>query len=72
MCVCQCVCVREREGVCVCECVCVCVCVCARARDVACVGFCHALYENVNFPVLYACIPWICIIMGICALYVFL
>ena len=39
----------------------------------ACVHFCHILYEDVNFLyVLYACILLICIIRGICALYVFL
>ena len=59
---------------CVCDPVCVCGCVCAHAHvsDFVCLCFCHALYENITFHVLYACIPLICIIMGICALYVFL
>ena len=44
-------------------CVCVCMCMCVCARDLAFVRFCH---------VLYACIPLICVIMGVCTLYVFL
>ena len=46
-------------------------CVCARvrtcARDLVCVCFCHALYENVNFRMFCTLI---CIIMGICAFYI--
>ena len=54
--------------VCVCVCVCVRACVCMRVRvcvrNLVCVCFCHVLYENISY-VLYACIPLICIIMGI-------
>ena len=48
-------------------------CVCTYVHMVLCACFCHALYENVCsfLYCLYACIPLICIIMGICALYFF-
>ena len=56
--------------VCVCVCVYVCVYACVHVHALSCVCmFCRALYVNVC-KCLYVFIA--CIIMGICALYVFL
>ena len=72
--VCVCVCVCQCVCVCVCQCVCVCVRACARARgfarDLVCVSLPCFVWKCLF--ILYACIPLICIIMGICALCVFL
>ena len=52
-----------------CAILCVCVCMCAQFFFIC---FCHVLYEDVNFLMFcFACTLLICIIMGICALYVF-